>query len=92
MNSSEIIFNQLKEYWFNNKCQDEFDIILNDSTLNSYEREIKCMDYLQDKFYSFIKEKNYKELDYSIIEVIMNWGILMHLQIKDKINGNENNF
>jgi hypothetical protein len=92
MNDSGIIFNQLKEYWFNKKCQDEFDNILNDNTLNSYEREIKCMDYLQNTFDSFAKEKNYKELNYSIIEVIINWGILMHLQIKDKIDGNENNF
>lgn len=92
MNDSQIIFNQLKEYWFNKKCQDEFDRILNNDTLNSYEREVKCMDYLQNTFDSFSKENNFKELNYSIIEVIINWGILMHLQIKDKLNGNENNF
>jgi hypothetical protein len=91
MEKSEIIFNKLKEYWFNNKCQDKFDLILNDNTLNSYEREIKCMDYLQNTFENFSKENNYTELNPSTIEVLMNWGILMYLQIREKNYGNEDN-
>lgn len=88
---SKAIFNQLKEYWFNNKCEDKLQLILNDINLNIYEKEIKCLDYFRDTFFSFVKEKNYKELNIEIIEVMLNWGILMHLQIKDKLSGNEKN-
>ena len=91
MEKSEIIFNKLKEYWFNNKNQNDFELILNDSNLNSYEIEIKCMEYLQKSFANFCKENNYTEINPSTIEVLMNWGILMYLQIKDKLDGTENN-
>lgn len=50
---SNIIFNQLKEYWFNKQCDDNFQNILNDSSLGVYEKESKCLDYLRDIFSNF---------------------------------------
>ena len=84
------ILNRLKEYWLNNKCEDKFRSILDDKSISVSEKEINSLDYLRDTFYSFTKENNYTELNPPSIEVIMNWGIIMYLQIKDKLESNEN--
>jgi hypothetical protein len=88
MNSLTIL-NQLKEYWFNNKCEDKFRSILNDTSIDVSEKEITSLDYLRDTFNSFSEEHNYSKIDPIMIEVIMNWGILMYMQIKDKLESNE---
>lgn len=86
-----LIFGQLKEFWFNNKCEDEFQKILNDETINIGEREIKSLDYVRDTFKNFTEKHNYNNLDISMIEVLLNWGILMYMQIKEKLHNNETN-
>lgn len=86
---STLIFNKLKEHWLNNKCEDQFQNILEDENLSIEEREIKSLDFVRDTFKNFAEKNDYNSLDSSLIEIILNWGILMYLQIKDKLYGNE---
>lgn len=90
MESNEI-FNKLRQHWFLKNCEDEFSTILGDDTLSEEEKEIKSLDFLRDTFYSFLKENNHTEITLPIIEVMLNWSVIMYLQIKEKNNGNETN-
>lgn len=86
---SNTVFAQLKEYWFNNQCDNKFYSILDDKDLSAIEKEVKSLDYIRDTFKDFAEKNNYNTLEKPIIEIILNWGILMYLQIKDKLYGNE---
>lgn len=89
--NTNLIFGQLKEFWFNEKCEDQFQTILTDNGLNTEEREIKSLDYVRDVFKNFAEKHNYNTLDIHLIEVLLNWGILMYMQIQEKLHKNETN-
>lgn len=81
------IFNQLKEYWFNNGCEEKFQELLNGDYEHKSEAEVKCLTYMSEMFTKFSEEKNL-HLNFDTIEVIINWGIIMHEQIKNKFDEN----